>query len=183
MTGRRRLTPEARREELLAAAARLATEAGDMSAASLDRVAEEAGCSRNLAYRYFPNHGALVEALAERERAAVLDRLSAVPANDPLDRWFEQVTEAVFDLATERGRLLLMLFDQAMFPNVRRRGALSEMIVGKLVQAGVENERARIVGPLLGSSLMGAAGVLVFGRGERGAVAKELARVADALMT
>jgi AcrR family transcriptional regulator len=183
MTARRRLSPDARREELLEAAARLATEAGDVSAAALDRVAEAAGCSRNLAYRYFPNHDALVEALADRERAAVAARLLQVPSRAPFDEWFQQVTEAVFDLAEERGRLLLMLFDRSAFPKARsRRGELGQVIVGKLTHAGVPAERARVVGPILGSALMGAAGVLVNGRGARDDVATELAKVADSLV-
>lgn len=182
-TTRRRLSPEARRDELLDAAARLALEAGDPAAASLERVAEASGCSRNLAYRYFPNHASLLEALAERERAAVAARLMRVPFDAPFEDWFDAVVEAVMDLAEERGRLLLMLFEQSMFPRAsQRRGVLIDVLVGKLVAAGVSADRAAIAGPILGSALLGAAGVVVSGAAPRSDVIVQLRRVAATLV-
>lgn len=154
-----------------------------MAAASLDRVAELAGCSRNLAYRYFPNHESLVQALADRERLAVLERLSQLPSHDPFDVWFDQVVDAVLDLAEQRGRLLLMLFEAAMFArSAKRREFVVEMITTKLEHDGLAPGRARVSAPILGAAMMGAAGVVVSQRGDRRVAKDELAKVASALL-
>lgn len=183
-TTRRRLTPEARRDELLDAAAQLALDAGDPGAATLERIAEAAGCSRNLAYRYFPNHTALLEALAEREGRAVRARFELVPADGPFDVWFDHVVAAYLDLAEARGRLLFMLFEQAMFPGgSRRRGAIIKALVRKLDAEGVPPERRAVAASILASALMGAAGALVAGGASRAEVATQLRRVAATLVT
>ncbi len=183
-TGRRRLSPEARQGELLDAAAALAVEAGDMAAASLDLVAERAGCSRNLAYRYFPNHRSLVEALAERERLAVFERLSHISLSDPFDAWFNQVVGAVLELAEQRGQLLLMLFDEAMFArSPERRAQLNAVFVRQLERAGVSHDRAETAAPILAAAVLGAAGVMVNEGGDRAQLETQLRRVADALIT
>jgi AcrR family transcriptional regulator len=61
-----RLAPELRREQMLEAAAALALGQG-VSACSLEAVAQAAGVSKALAYKYFPNRDALMVALIRRE--------------------------------------------------------------------------------------------------------------------
>lgn len=183
MTARRRLSPDRRRGELLDAAAALALSAGDLDAASLERVAEAAGCSRNLAYRYFPNHAALVAELAERERTAVMDRLGGIPPGASFETWFAAVVTAVLDLAEERGRILLLLFEQSILPrSAGRRELIVSVVTRKLQHSGLPPERARVVAPVLAAALMGAAGVVVSDPGDRPAVVTALGRVVDALV-
>lgn len=182
-TTRRRLTPQARRDQLLDVAAGLALDAGDPTVVTLERVAEAAGCSRNLAYRYFPNHRSLLEALAEREGRAVRQRFAEVHADAPFEPWFEEVVAAYLDLAQERGRLLLMLFEQSMFPGSRRRrSAMIDVLVGKLVAEGVRSDQATVAASILASALMGGAGSVVARSSDRVVVAAQLRRVAATLI-
>ncbi|MBX7070262.1 MAG: TetR family transcriptional regulator [Microthrixaceae bacterium] len=181
-TTRRRLTPEARRDELLDAAADLALDADDATAATLERVAEKAGCSRNLAYKYFPNQAALLEALAWREGDAVRERLAGVPLDAPFTEWFEAVIDACLDLAEQRGRLLLMLFDQSMFPGgPRRRSIAAGLVAEKLMAAGLSSDVATATAPILTSAILGSAGAVV-GGSDRSLVATQLRRVAAAII-
>jgi AcrR family transcriptional regulator len=63
---RRRLTPEARQEEILDEAARVVLAEG-VSAVSMERLGREAGISKALVYAYFPNRTELLSALLLRE--------------------------------------------------------------------------------------------------------------------
>ena len=84
---RRRLSPEQRKEELLDAASALALESG-VDGLGLEQVAERAGCSRNLAYTYFPNRAELVDVLAERERRRFVElMLVRIPRPATFDEW------------------------------------------------------------------------------------------------
>lgn len=65
-TRRRRLAPAARVEMLLSAAERVVTREG-VSAASMERVAREAGVSKGLMYAYFQDRIALLQTLLLRE--------------------------------------------------------------------------------------------------------------------
>lgn len=67
---RSRLSPEARRAQLLDAALTIVAEEG-INAVSLRRVAREIGVSEALAFRYFSSRGALLAELGRRELAAL----------------------------------------------------------------------------------------------------------------
>jgi AcrR family transcriptional regulator len=67
---RTRLAPEARREQLLDAAARLAVAEG-IGAVSMKRIAREVGVSEALAFGYFRSRAELLAAVARRELAAM----------------------------------------------------------------------------------------------------------------
>jgi AcrR family transcriptional regulator len=73
----------ARRLELLDAADRAVRRDGP--AASMDRIAAEAGIAKPILYRYFGDKGGLYKALAERYVAAIVDELrrSWVQRDDP----------------------------------------------------------------------------------------------------
>lgn len=182
MVGRRRLSPDERREELLNAAVALATEAGDLAAPTLERVAERAGCSRNLAYRYFANHDALVDGIAARERVVVIQRFAAVPVQDDFHAWFAGVVDVVLDLAEERGTLLLMLYEQSMFPRASRRRELVDITAARVAAAGVTGGRANAAAAVIGSSLVGGAGAMITGAATREEVTATLMTVAEALV-
>jgi AcrR family transcriptional regulator len=73
---------EARREQLLDAALRTAVDQG-FGAVTMDRIARAAGVTRPVVYGLFPDRGALLSALLEREtkraRAALAPALPPVP--------------------------------------------------------------------------------------------------------
>ncbi|AYG84563.1 Transcriptional repressor Mce3R [Streptomyces hundungensis] len=72
MTARRRLTPEERRTELLDTGARLFA-AKPYHDVLMEEVAEQAGVSRALLYRYFPNKQALFAAVYRQASDRLLD--------------------------------------------------------------------------------------------------------------
>jgi AcrR family transcriptional regulator len=73
----------ARRLELLDAADRVVRRDGP--AASMDRIAAEAGIAKPILYRYFGDKGGLYQALAQRYVAAIIEQLRAawVTRDDP----------------------------------------------------------------------------------------------------
>ncbi len=112
----RKLT--ARREAILAAAGDAAT-AGGMAAVQIVPVAERAGIAAGTVYRYFPAKtdlvAALVEALAEREIAALASAAQAAPG--PLSALAAAITTfSARALATPR--LAFALIAEAVEPGV-----------------------------------------------------------------
>jgi AcrR family transcriptional regulator len=185
---RRRLSPEQRRDELLAAAAALVLDEG-IDALSLEVVAERAGCSRNLAYTYFPNQAALIEALTEAERtlvsAAMLER---IPDPASFDEWGKAWLEVVLDLAETRGPLLLLTFQETMTlagPSGRRadRGAAADQFAARLTDgAGVDDPaEARALAHVLGGAIIGGIVAVASGRSSRPVVEQQLQRVLGVL--
>ena len=71
-----RLSRADRRDALLDAAVALVT-SGDVSAVSMEAVAEHAGVSRPLVYKHFANRGELLAAVYKRESALLHAELSA----------------------------------------------------------------------------------------------------------
>ena len=159
---RRRLSPAERTAELIDAAERLVLDDGP-AALSLERVAEDAGCSRNLAYTYFPNQAALLEAMRARQRdrlaTAVLER---IPRPSDLDPWITAWVDLVLDEAEERGPLLLLLFEGG---GTERRRAMSRGTVAgmeaKLTGLGLPRARARVVARLISGAILAAAVAVV----------------------
>jgi AcrR family transcriptional regulator len=84
MTKRRRLSPEARRELILAAAEPLVLEQGYLPVAA-ETLAKAAGVSKALVYAYFPTPPALYNAILERAFASLDEAgLDAAAAKQPL---------------------------------------------------------------------------------------------------
>ncbi|MBU2135172.1 MAG: TetR/AcrR family transcriptional regulator [Alphaproteobacteria bacterium] len=85
-TKRTRLTPEARRDQILDRAAELVLADG-LAAISMDGVARAAGVSKGLVYNYFPDRQALFAALLQREQRDLNDRgmRGALAASDFAD--------------------------------------------------------------------------------------------------
>lgn len=161
MTARRRLSPEQRRDELLDAAATL-LRSSRPEQLSLEQVAESAGCSRNLAYNYFPNREALVDALRQREQATVAAELAAIPHDASFDDWIVAVADTILRIAASRGQLLVLLFEpERVMARTRRRMFLLDVVGSKLEAAGVAPERCLVVSNLLGGALMAGAGAVV----------------------
>lgn len=100
---RTRLSPEARRECILAAARRCCIRSGAF-ALSLAEVAQEAGISRNLVYHYFPNRAALLSALLDAEGQVLGERAAAIaplPGESPRDT-LRRLICAFLDFTAER---------------------------------------------------------------------------------
>jgi AcrR family transcriptional regulator len=86
---RRRLTAEARRSSILAAARRAFTESGDVNGTTIKVIAEHSGISEGVIYRHFQSKEQLfLEAVVEPLKRAVDDLVAAsatVDQDQPLD--------------------------------------------------------------------------------------------------
>lgn len=162
------MSPEARTAELIDAAERLVIEHG-ADGLSLERVAEAAGCSRNLAYSYFPNLDALIDGLGSRQRQrlahAVLER---IPRPSPFQPWIAAWVGLVLDEAELHGPLLLLLFDSDRATiadrRARNRGTIAGLEHKVTADLGLTGDRARIVARLIsGAIVAGAIAVAVDG--------------------
>lgn len=91
---RRRMSAEERREQLLDVALGVVVAEG-FYAASIDRVARDAGVTRTLIYRQFGDLGGMVAALVDRETGLAMEGLAdaLAPLPDGLD--FVDVAEAM----------------------------------------------------------------------------------------
>ncbi|WP_438295358.1 TetR/AcrR family transcriptional regulator [Streptomyces sp. HUAS TT7] len=85
MTARRRLSPDERRKELLDVGADLFA-AKPYDDVLMEDVAEQAGISRALLYRYFPNKSALFAAIYRQAAARLLDGTPIDPAESLLEQ-------------------------------------------------------------------------------------------------
>ncbi|MGI8329435.1 helix-turn-helix domain-containing protein [Actinomadura scrupuli] len=80
---RRRLTAEARKSSILAAARRAFSETGDMSGTTIKVIAEHSGISEGVIYRHFESKDQLfLEAVVEPLKKAVDDLVAATAAVD-----------------------------------------------------------------------------------------------------
>jgi AcrR family transcriptional regulator len=84
-TTRSRLTPEARRSQLLDLGVQLLA-TRSLDELSIDLLAEEAGISRGLLYHYFGNKHAFHEAVVRRAADDLIAQTAPPPGGDPLVR-------------------------------------------------------------------------------------------------
>ncbi len=104
-----RLTRAERRDALLDAAVALVT-SGDVSAVSMESVAERAGVSRPLVYKHFANRGELLAAVYQREATHLhRERAAEVGAADTLDGMFRTLIRGALRAAAERGHVFAAL--------------------------------------------------------------------------
>ncbi len=105
----KRLSAEARRDQLLDSAATLLVTRG-IDAVTMESVAFAAGTSKTLGYAYFENSGHLVAALRARELRALYQRLEAATEGlTSFDARLSAAVHAYFDTVAERGMLLARL--------------------------------------------------------------------------
>jgi TetR/AcrR family transcriptional regulator, fatty acid biosynthesis regulator len=114
---RTRLSPEARREQILDEASRLVLEEG-LHAVSMERLARDVGISKGLVYNYFPTRDALLAELLRREQTELRDRgmaeaLSAATYEDLI----RQTTRLYLEQTRDRGALIASLLSD---PSVAR---------------------------------------------------------------
>jgi AcrR family transcriptional regulator len=106
---RTRLTPEARREQILDETGRLILDEG-LYAVSMERVARDAGISKALVYNYFPTRDALLTALLSRAQSELRDRgmASALQAESYAEL-IRQTTRLYLEQTRDRGALIAAL--------------------------------------------------------------------------
>ena len=104
-----RLTRDERRDALLDVAVELVT-SGDVTAVSMDTVAERAGVSRALVYKHFANRSDLLAAVYRREVTHLHRRLAReVAAADSLEGMFRALIHGALQAAGERGHVFASL--------------------------------------------------------------------------
>src|SRR5580765_7935568 len=121
---KRRLTADARREQLLDVAAALLLEHG-FESVTMEAVKERAGISRGLVYTHFDSAEELVFALYEREMTELERRLDTLAAGGSFADRVRTATRTYFEFVADRGGLLATLqmkLPQRWFkPEVRER--------------------------------------------------------------
>lgn len=123
-TSRTRLTPEARRAQLLdLGVTLLATR--PLDELTIDVLAEEAGISRGLLYHYFGNKHAFHEAVVRRAADDLIEQTAPPVAGEPLERLLASVT-AYVDYVTENYEGYLSLVKAASAGNETLREIYEE---------------------------------------------------------
>ncbi|WP_397420740.1 TetR/AcrR family transcriptional regulator [Phenylobacterium sp.] len=114
---RTRLSPAARREQILDEASRLVLDEG-LHAVSMERLARDVGISKGLVYNYFPTRDALLAELLRREQTELRDRgmAEALAAGSFADM-IRQTTRLYLEQTRDRGALIAALLSD---PSVAR---------------------------------------------------------------
>ncbi|MFE4873221.1 TetR/AcrR family transcriptional regulator [Streptomyces sp. NPDC056682] len=155
MSTRRRLSPDERRNQLLDVGARLFA-AKPYPDVLMEDVAEEAGISRALLYRYFPNKSALFAAIYRQ----AADRLLADTQIDPAGSLLEQLSAGLdihFDyFAANRNTVLAANRVLAGDPVIQAiiTDELAELRRRVLEATGLEGRPAETVSAVLTSWLV-----------------------------
>lgn len=106
---RTRLTPAARRDQILDVAARVIVQEG-LQAATMERVARAAGVSKALVYTYFSTRDVLLGALLQREQAELGDRgMAAALRAATFPDLIVQTTRHYLEHVRDRGPLIAAL--------------------------------------------------------------------------
>ena len=103
------MAPAARRQQIIDAAMQLILETGH-SGCTLEQVADAAGVSKPLIYKYFPKREDLLKALLEQEFAELHGRgLDTIPKKVSFDRVVRATVERALHYYHERGPILRLL--------------------------------------------------------------------------
>lgn len=173
---RTRLSPEARRDQLLDIAAAVVADEGTQ-AMTMERVAEGAGVSKALVYRYFGNRSALLLELYERESDTrpLANRIRGARTFE--DR-LRAITAPYFD-AVERSGLLFhrlvgekSIEEAVEFFRRETRASVLRFWVTQLRTEGLDREQATAFAAMFQAAVE-AAGGLVARREVGRAVAEE----------
>jgi AcrR family transcriptional regulator len=158
---------EATAEAILAAAEEVFSEDG-FAAARMEQIAARAGVAVGTLYNHFEDRDALVAALLDSRRSALLDRIDAAlsrATGAALPERLSTFAEALFEHAEQHGRLLAVLAEAGQGPARSKSGAVRELHARAtaLLQEGVESGALRTNGAeLLAVAFVGVLrGVLV----------------------
>ncbi|MES2723438.1 MAG: helix-turn-helix domain-containing protein [Pseudomonadota bacterium] len=106
---RTRLTPAARRDQILDVAARLIVEEG-LQAATMEQLARSAGISKALVYNYFATRDLLLGALLQREQTELGARgMGAALQAESFPELIAQTTRLYLEHVRDRGPLIAAL--------------------------------------------------------------------------
>jgi TetR/AcrR family transcriptional regulator, fatty acid biosynthesis regulator len=106
---RSRLSPEARKEQILDVAAQLIRENG-VSAMNMDRLGREAGVSKPLVYNYFPNRIDLLKSLLLREvKKYHVDSASIAQSSSTLEALVRATSRNMLDYVQKSGIVIQQL--------------------------------------------------------------------------
>ena len=106
---RTRLTPAARRDQILDVAARVIVQEG-LQAATMERLARAAQVSKALVYTYFATRDVLLGALLQREQAELGDRgMAAALRAETFPDLIAQTTRHYLEHVRDRGPLIAAL--------------------------------------------------------------------------
>ncbi len=120
---RRRLSGDARREEILAAASDVIDAQGFLPA-PVEQIARAAGASKGLVYAYFPSQAALYNALLLRAIAPMSERIARLKTKR-FEGLAAACAELYFDETCRHGVLLHVLFTDHFLDGRRDEGALA----------------------------------------------------------
>lgn len=118
----RRMAPEARRAAIVDAAVTLIVETGN-SGVSLEQVAEAAGISKPLIYKYFPRRDVLLEAILAREfKALGGSGLDSIPSDLPVEQVIRRTVARALRYYHDRGPILRLLATEPALTQPTRAG-------------------------------------------------------------
>lgn len=168
----RRMSPEARREQILDSAVTYIVERG-LSTFTLENVAHEAGVSKPLVYKYFTRREDLLRAVLEREYLYLgAHKLDVLPDETPLEPLIRASNRNAFNYLYERGPVIrLLASDRSVAELVHQRernerSAITEHFIKRLMKTyGVPKDVAFICtvmtvnAPILSSRALKRAGI------------------------
>ena len=178
---RRRMAPDARRDHILDAAARLILAEG-VSAASMEQLGRAAGVSKALVYAYFPGPVELLATLLEREQRAfrATGRRLLEQAKD-FESAVRLTTAAYLDHVATRGLLIERLLNEPGIAGIMAdaeradRRATTDFFGRAITRKyGMDPRRAALAADML-MGLTGAAGLRLRRMGEDRELLLELA--------
>lgn len=156
---RQRLRPEARRKQLLDAAADIVVEQG-LGALTMEGIAARSGVNKAIPYRHFENaHAVLVELYTTRVRVLGARVLAAIQAAGTLEERVDAMITAYFDVVRVNGVLLELLRSGTSVtrdaePELRGEAFTNTLLVEYF---GVSRSAAPATGEVIQSILAGAA--------------------------
>ena len=146
-----RLAPEKRRAQILDSAVALIVAAGH-AGVTLEQVADAAGISKPLIYKYFPRREDLLKSVMEREFKELSGRgLNTIPRDIPVERVIRGTVERALRYYYERGPIVRLLAAEPAVAAQMRAGnrgsrrSTTDYFVSRFVEAyGVPKDVAVI---------------------------------------
>jgi AcrR family transcriptional regulator len=139
VTGKR-LSPEKRITNILDVAANIITQHG-MSAATIERIASDAGISKGLVYNYFPDRIDLLASLLEREHAVTSEKIiGAAESTDDFEHMVRLTNRIYLKHMRDKGALLQRLFSDPSVVEIvnERRKPLKQITTRYLIKLVAE---------------------------------------------
>ncbi len=168
---RSRLSPEARRGQLLQVAAAMVVDE-DLHRLTMERLAARACVSKALVYQYFGSRAGLLLELYKRESdAQPLD--VRVAGCDTFEERLRAVTRPYFDAVEHRGLLFHRIVGEKSVEaevEAYRRSIRSEVLrywVDQLVDEGLDEAAARVFASMFQAAVEAAGGLVARGAVER----------------